>query len=271
MKSLIFSVFAGCAVGVSAFTATASVEPKEHKDSVVFLGGHPDDTEGFAATAFLLKDKYDIHVVDYTGGERGCGEVKYLNGWTKQTRLEEECAALAMLDTEPLYIGEVDAESGVSQRTITTIWRLLTELKPKAVFTHWPVDMHLDHRHCAVATMQAVQLLDCKPELYFFEVLTNQTCNWNALYSVDVTKTMAKKRELLRKYRCQNSADALVRHKTEQAAMRGQERLPQVDYAETFTTLDGKRIENGVLEQLTETAILNAPPSDQLRPRILEK
>ena len=38
------------------------------KEAVVFVGAHPDDSEGFAATAFLLKDRYDIHVVDLTRG-----------------------------------------------------------------------------------------------------------------------------------------------------------------------------------------------------------
>lgn len=246
MKQVMVSSF--LAVALAATTTAA-------KDMVVFLGGHPDDTEGFAATAFLLKEKYDVRVVDYTGGERGCGEVKYLNGWTKQKRMEEEKAALAMLGTEPLYVGEIDGESRVTPQTVTTIQRLLIELKPKAVFTHWPVDTHLDHRHCAAATIQAVQCLDVKPELYFYEVLTKQTLNWNPLYSVDVTATMARKQELLRKYTCQNRNDALTVHKTEQAELRGSDRVPVAKYAETFTTFDGKRIEDGVLEALKETAV----------------
>ena len=43
------------------------------KEAVIFVGAHPDDSEGYAATAFLLRDTYDIHVVDLTRGELGLG------------------------------------------------------------------------------------------------------------------------------------------------------------------------------------------------------
>ena len=236
---------------LSAMTAAA-------RDAVVFFAAHPDDTEGFAATAFLLKEKYDVRVVDFTCGERGCGEENYLNGWTKAKRMAEEKSALALLDAEPFYVGEIDGEACATPRAVSEMIRFLKELKPKAVFTHWPVDLHRDHRQCAIAAMQAVQSIDFKPELYFFEVLMEQTRNWNPLYSVDVTRTMGLKQALLRKYESQNKDDELVRHKTRQAALRGSERRPAVKYAETFTTLDGRRIEGGVLESLPETASLRA-------------
>ena len=226
------------------------------RDSVVFFAAHPDDTEGFAATAFLLKETYDVYVVDFTGGERGCGEVKYLSGWTKAKRAEEEKAALAMLGTEPLYVGEVDGEACATPRAIQTMVRLLREIKPKAVFTHWPVDAHADHRSCAIAAIQAARSVDPRPELYFFEVLIAQTHNWHPIYSVDVSSTMSLKQDLLRKYACQNENDELVQVKTRQAALRGSQRVPAAAYAETFTTFDGKPLPQGVLAELKQTAVV---------------
>ena len=44
-----------------------------NKESIVFIDAHPDDAEGFGATAFLLRDKFDLHVVDLTHGELGLG------------------------------------------------------------------------------------------------------------------------------------------------------------------------------------------------------
>ena len=58
------------------------------KEAVVFVGAHPDDSEGFAATAFLLKDRYDIHVVDLTRGELGLGWPGFYDGSTAATRVE---------------------------------------------------------------------------------------------------------------------------------------------------------------------------------------
>ena len=226
------------------------------RESVVFFSAHPDDTEGFAATAFLLKEKYDIYVADFTGGERGCGMVKFLSGWTMAKRLDEEKAALALLGAEPLYIGEVNGESCATPRAILRMTRLLKEIRPKAVFTHWPIDTHDDHRNCAIAVMKAVENLQSAPEFYFFEVLRCQTMNWHPLYSVDVTSTIEKKKELLRKYECQNAGDSLVKEKVSQAACRGGQRVPAVAFAETFTSLSGRRIEGGVLESLAETALV---------------
>ena len=222
------------------------------RESVVFVAAHPDDTEGFAATAFLLKEKYDLYVVDFTGGERGCGEVKYLSGWTKAKRAQEEKEALAMLGTEPLFVGEIDGEACATPRAIATLTRFLRQVRPRAVFTHWPVDEHPDHRNCSIATIAAVEQSGNRPEFYFYEVLLDQTRNWHPIYSVDVSSTMKLKQELLAKYECQNPDNALVKEKTAQAAIRGKTRVPAVPYAETFATFDGRPLPGGVLAGLKE-------------------
>ncbi len=47
------------------------------KESIVFLGAHPDDLASEMGTALLFaRASFDVHVVDYTHGERGCGEEK---------------------------------------------------------------------------------------------------------------------------------------------------------------------------------------------------
>ena len=76
---------------------------------------------------------------------------------------------------------------------------------------------------------------------YFYEVLLCQTANWHPLYSVDVTRTMAKKQEMLSKYACQNAGNELVKEKTSQAALRGSQRVPKCAYAETLTASRSRR------------------------------
>ena len=39
------------------------------KESVFFVGAHPDDSIAMAGTLFLMKDKFDIHLFDYTRGD----------------------------------------------------------------------------------------------------------------------------------------------------------------------------------------------------------
>ncbi len=46
------------------------------KEKIVFISAHPDDAEGFAATAFPLRDRYELHVVDLTHGELGLGRAR---------------------------------------------------------------------------------------------------------------------------------------------------------------------------------------------------
>lgn len=228
------------------------------RESVFFVGAHPDDSEGFAATAFLLKGKYDIHIIDLTRGELGLGKAGLDDGSTAKTRTAEERAACAYLGATPHFLGEIDGFANASKSAVSNLVALLLEYKPKAVFTHWPVDTHCDHVQTAATVARALCETDgriARPERYFYEVLMRQTVNWRPIYSVDVTATITNKQEMLRKYACQNRNDGLVREKTRQAKVRGAEREPSCAYAETFTTYDGKPIAGGVLASLKETTL----------------
>ena len=70
--------FAGPLFGLLFAVLSASA-----KDAVVFVCAHPDDLAGPGGTAILLGEKYDLHVVDYTHGEGGCGEAGFRDGSTK--------------------------------------------------------------------------------------------------------------------------------------------------------------------------------------------
>ena len=230
------------------------------REAIVFVGAHPDDTEGFAATAFLLRDKYDLHVVDLTRGERGLGAKGLADGSTGRIRVREEQEACRLLGATPHFLCEVNGRCHASAQAAAELTALLKEIRPKAVFSHWPVDKHSDHVQCAATVAFSLDELwvseNWRPQFYFYEVLPGQTRNWSPIYSVDVTKTMDLKSAMLRKYACQNPDDSLVRAKVAQAERRGRERDPPCRYAETYTTFDGKPIKGGVLEELPETAIL---------------
>ena len=223
---------------------------------IFFVGAHPDDTEGFAATAFLLKEKYDLHVIDLTRGENGLGLAGRLDGTTADLRTREEERACALLDATPHFLHDVNGAAQMNRVSVDALVHLVTNLNPVAVFTHWPVDGHPDHVQATAAVGHALRIAGRKPEVYFYEVEPGETENWNPLYSVDVSETLEMKVALLRCYACQNRDDGLVKLKVEQALRRGAERLPPVKYAETFTTFDGAPLANGVLESLPQTAIM---------------
>lgn len=227
------------------------------RPSVVFLGAHPDDTEGFAGLAFLLADDYELHVVDLTRGELGLGPEGLADGSTAVTRTREEENACKLLGAHVHFLGETDGSACASSNAVARLAEILTTTKPVAVFTHWPLDAHADHMQCAAVMANAIRTSGIKPEQYFYEVLQAQTRYWNPLYSVDITTVMDRKVELLRCYACQNKDDEIVREKRKQAESRGRERTPQVRYAETFTTFDGKPWP-GILEKMPQTVRLSA-------------
>ena len=69
--------FAACAALCAAATTPAL-------EKVVFVGGHPDDFAAQIGLALLMRGTFEVHVVDFTHGERGCGKEKFESGWTKK-------------------------------------------------------------------------------------------------------------------------------------------------------------------------------------------
>ena len=73
-------------IGVAGVIALVGAIHAKNLDRVVFLEAHPDDLASEMGTAVLMKGVYEMHVIDYTHGEWGCGEEKATNGWTKAKR-----------------------------------------------------------------------------------------------------------------------------------------------------------------------------------------
>jgi len=220
----------------------------EGKEAVFFVGAHPDDSEGFAATAFLLRDTYDIHVIDLTRGELGLGMPGLQDGSTAKRRVAEEQAACAYLGATPHFLDEVDGFAYAGKPSVDKLTKLIDDLKPRAVFTHWPVDTHADHVQTAAVTLNALRFAKHKPERYFFEVMIGQTMNFRPTYYIDVTSTISNKVEMLKRYVCQGGEDGLWKDNWDRAKLHGKE--CGFAFAEMFTTFDGKPVKGGVLEPL---------------------
>lgn len=218
-------------------------------ESIVFVGAHPDDTEGYAASAFLLREMFALHVVDLTRGELGLGRPGFLDGSTARIRTAEEEAACAFLGATPHFLFETDGDAYAGRESVEALASLLRAVRPRAVFTHWPIDTHPDHIQATATLEHALHRLDFLPERYFYEVLREQTRNFRPVYSIDVSSSIDRKLSMLSRYACQVD-EAVLAEKRDQAAERGRETVPPVAFAETFSTFDGARTERGVLESL---------------------
>lgn len=228
------SIVRGLVFSVLLLSASALAQARE---CVIFVCAHPDDLAGCAGTAFLLAEKFDVRVIDFTRGEGGLGEAGYRDGSTARTRMAEERAACAMLGTEPYFLDEVDfagmAHAGpkVTQR----LKELFLELKPRAVILHWPLDTHPDHVQSTAAALHAIYLAKIKPEIYFQEQ-TTQSRSFQPAFHVDITRVKSRKDALIRCYVCQKG-EAIRERKEQDSIFRGR-RIGR-PHAEAFGVWEG--------------------------------
>ena len=88
-----------------------------------------------------------------------------------------------------------------------------------------------------------------------FEEWMGQTRNMAPTYYVDITAVFTNKLSTLSFYECQNKDGYLLKMTEKRARWRGRQRVPAVEFAEPFTTWDGRPVKGGVLECLGETAV----------------
>jgi LmbE family N-acetylglucosaminyl deacetylase len=185
------------------------------KESIVFVCAHPDDFGGISGTGMRLAEKFDVHVIDYTHGERGLGEEGYLNGTVRKMRTVEEENACKVAGATLHWMEEIDGEAAAGMETCRKLAELLKTLNPRAVIAHWPIDTHMDHVMSTAATLKAIQLSGLKPEIYFQEQ-HHQSRSYRPVFYVDISSVKARKDELIRCYKCQ-WPEAMVERKTADA------------------------------------------------------
>ena len=181
------------------------------RDSVVIVPAHPDDLSAAVGFCLLAHEKYDIHVIDFTHGERGCGYEKFTNGWTKATRTREEESVCAAVGAKLHWLDEVDGEAYACRETCRRLAGLLKAIGPRAIIAHWPVDIHTDHVMAGAAVLRAALLSGLRPEIYFFEQ-PYQGKRFAPDITLDITPVAKRKLEVIRLWKCQNGNDGLVRH-----------------------------------------------------------
>jgi len=178
------------------------------KKKVVVVGGHPDDPEcGCAGTVSqLVEAGHEVTLMYLTTGEEGI-EGK---SWEEAAAIrKKECIeACKVLGATPLFAGQVDGESVMSNKEMAKFQQLLYAEKPDVVFTHWPVDEHKDHQIASILTIQAWKEAQQKFTLYFYEVCTGyQSFIFHPTDYVDITEYEEQKKKALA---CHASQDIVV-------------------------------------------------------------
>ncbi len=203
--------------------------------NILCTAAHPDDVvHAMGGTAMLLKDRYKLHVLCATKGERGIRSKGMAEA--AAIREKEEAAACAMMGAELEFLGQIDGEVFAGREVCERIAAVVKELEPAAVFTLWPVNV-ADHLMAAAATVKALYLADqfFTTELYFYENgMGGQTNQFDPDLYVNITDVIELKRDLVRCHASQNPTEAMADDVLERGRIRG--RFARCEYAEGFKT-----------------------------------
>ena len=154
--------------GAAAVGAAAQGAGRLGRDSrrmkVVVTGGHPGDPE--YGCGGMIRKLVDLgHEV----------VLLYLNdgAWQETSaalRIGEAKKACEILGARPVYANQLNGHAVVNGEKYREFQELLESHNPDAVFTHWMIDNHADHRAIANLTYEAWKELKRKFALFYYEV-----------------------------------------------------------------------------------------------------
>jgi LmbE family N-acetylglucosaminyl deacetylase len=121
--------------------------------NILIITCHPDDWElGMAGTAYLLKDKFRIHVIVASDGELG-------NTWNTTGKPDPEVAKLRVAHSNKAakkiqainhFFKMKDGGVFATEQAVKRTTELVKEIDPQIIFLHWPIDKP---DHAAAAAM----------------------------------------------------------------------------------------------------------------------
>ena len=195
----------------TAMSETKADEAKQRK--IMFVGGHPDDPEtGCGGTIARFADAgFEVVVVYLTRGEAGIRRKTHEEAARIRTAEAEE--ACRILGARPVFAGQIDGDSEVNRVRYDEFRKILESEQPDALFTHWPIDAHRDHRAASMVAYDAWLKLKSPVELYYFEVMTGeQTQMFVPTHYVDIATTEPRKQLASMAHVSQNPADFYKHH-----------------------------------------------------------
>ena len=154
---------AGCVVGAATGTAVGQNPTAAKRYKFLVAGGHPGDPEyGCGGTIARLT----------ASGHRVV--LLYMNDGAWETsaviRTAEARKACEILKARPVWAGQVNGHAIVDNAHYQEFQRIVEAEKPDAVFNHWPIDDHPDHRGISNLMYEAWKQLKKNFPLYYYEV-----------------------------------------------------------------------------------------------------
>jgi len=220
-KSLIVASLPLAASSLPALAAESISHPKL---KVVCVGGHPDDPEsGCAGTlSRYAAEGHDVKIIYLTRGERGIRD-KGLDESAKIRTAESE-KACSVMGARAYFFGQIDGATEFTRAHVDAMTSLLSTQSPDVLFTHWPIDTHMDHQVASLLTIRAAMNLKKRPHLYFFEVNSgSQSQGFCPDSYVDISAFLEKKKQALFTHVSQDGQGVWRDHHEIISAWRGRE------------------------------------------------
>lgn len=225
------------AIAARAIVA-AQIKPGSLK--VVCVGAHPDDPEsGCGGTlATYAAQGHRVTIVYLTRGERGIRGKS--DAEAASIRTAEAETACGIIGAKPVFAGQIDGSTEVTRERVNAMTALLNTEAPDVVFTHWPIDTHMDHEVASLLTIRAYVATNRRFPIYFFEVDAGaQTMGFAPAQYVDITKVREQKKSALFAHKSQNGERIYSEHHEVMENWRGRE--ARVTAAEAFVLLPSAR------------------------------
>jgi LmbE family N-acetylglucosaminyl deacetylase len=172
---------------------------------IVCVGAHPGDPEfGCGGTMALYSNAgHQVTLLYLTRGEAGDPTKSYAESASLRTK-EAESSCL-ILKAKPVFAGQIDGNSELNKTRNETMTALIQSEKPDIVFTHWPLDAHVDHQVAGLLTLTAWIKSNRQFHLYFYEVNTgSETMGFEPSDYLDITAVREIKKAAMFAHKTQN-------------------------------------------------------------------
>ena len=177
----------------AAEAISGSGATRSSKGKIIVTGGHPGDPEyGCGGTiARLTNSGYEVVLLYLNQGDPKATVADN----PQAPRVSEAGKACVILKARPLFAGQIDGGAIVDESHYAAFRRMIEQERPDAVFTHWPIDNHADHRAISMLVYDAWLKLRKKFALFYYEVSDGEdTVQFAPTIYVDISETEPQKR-----------------------------------------------------------------------------
>lgn len=155
----------GLAAAAAALPASAQngPGPTARKFKFIVVGGHPGDPEyGCGGTIARLTGMGHEVVLLYMND--GAWET------SAPVRIAEARKACQILKARPAWAGQTNGHAIIDNAHYQAFQKIIQDENPDAVFNHWLIDNHPDHRGIANLTYEAWKQLKHRFAMYYYEI-----------------------------------------------------------------------------------------------------